>query len=162
LKDPETVSGIAAGLNSHPGVKLVVANPLTGGLLIEYDPARVDMESARQALQAIAPAGEDWLEEYGAARRGSMPLATVEPDISCDGSQSCSPRPGRISKDAAEYLTMTGAFAVCAGSAALRSRGWHIYSGLTLACLTVQHLYKHRKRLLAYFRNLQFQPGDTV
>ena len=138
LKDPETASSLAAGLNSHPGVNRAIANPVTGGLLIEYDPASVDMESARQALKAIAPEGEDWLEEYG----------TVQPFPI---------RPGRSNKDAAEYLAMIGAFIVCSGSAALRSKGLHVYSGLTLAGLTVQHLYKYRKRLLASFKKSQTQ-----
>ena len=126
LKDPETASSLAAGLNSHPGVNRAIANPVTGGLLIEYDPASVDMESARQALKAIAPEGEDWLEEYVAAR-----------SVGAAWSRSFSPRLGQINKDAAEYLAMIGAFIVCSGSAALRSKGLHVYSGLTLAGLTV-------------------------
>ncbi len=77
-------------------------------------------------------------------------------------SRSFSPRLGQINKDAAEYLAMTGAFIVCTGSAALRSKGLHIYSGLTLAGLTVQHLYKYRKRLLAYFKYLRIQPDGSV
>ena len=162
LKDPETAANIAALISSHPGVDKAVANPVTGGLLIEYDPAELDLETARQALQTIDPDGADWLEEYEAASRGGQP-AEAQPislNINLDADEGCGGRPPfplqlrSMNKDAMEYLAMTGAFVVCTGSAALRSKGWHIYSGLTLAGLTVQHIYKYRKRLLAYFNNL--------
>jgi len=162
LKDPETAANIEALISSHRGIDKAVANPVTGGLLIEYDPAALALETARQALQAIDPGGADWLEEYETASRGGHPAETspISLDINLDANERCGCRPPfplhfrSINKDAMEYLAMTGAFVICTGSAALRAKGWHIYSGLTLAGLTVQHIYKYRKRLLTFFKCL--------
>lgn len=46
------------------------------------------------------------------------------------------------------------AFVISTGSAFLRSKGLHIYSGILLAGVTLSPIYKYRHRLAAHFRIL--------
>ena len=156
FKDEEVCATVEALLRDHPSVISVKTNPRTGGVLIVYDPDRLSLDEARQTLAAIVPEGGQWLEDYECAMGG----CSVAVDLGgADITLPPPPAPGfrfrggrRISPEAAEYLTMTGAFVVCTGSAFLRSKNLHVYSGLTLAGLTVQHIWKFRKRILAYLR----------
>lgn len=151
FKDEETCAVLEELLKDHPGVTRVTANPRTGGLLIEYDPDRVSLDEAKRLLTAAAPEGAQWLEDYECALGGCSIAVNLRGE---DMTLPPPPSPGfggfrRLSPEAAEYLTMTGAFIVCTGSAFLRSKNLHIYSGLTLAGLTAQHIWKFRKRIAA-------------
>ena len=155
FKDEEVCASVEALLKDHPSVISVKANPRTGGVLIEYDPETLSPDEAKQALTAVVPEGAQWLEDYECAMGG----CSVAVDLGGVNLTLPPPSPGfrfgggrRISPEAAEYLTMTGAFVVCTSSAFLRSKNLHVYSGLTLAGLTIQHIWKFRKRILAYIR----------
>ena len=157
FKDEAACATIEETLRSHPCVTSVKANPKTGGVLIEYDPERLDLDQARQALAAIVPEGARWIDDYEAAMGWSQPEKQV--DGGAVNINFTLPSPGfrfaggrRLSPEAAEYLAMTGAFVVCTSSAFLRSKNLHVYSGLTLAGLTVQHIYKFRKRIFSFLR----------
>lgn len=129
--DEETVATVMDMLKSQPGLLSVENNLNTGSLLIRYDPVKVDQQAAMAALELLSE-DENQAEE-------TEPAAL---------SQASWP-PVNLSKDAVEYVSMIGAFIVCTSSAFLRSKGLHVYSGLALAGLTVQHLLKYRKRLAA-------------
>lgn len=156
FKDEGVCASIEELLRDHPSVTSVKANPKTGGVLIEYDPETLSLEEARQALAAIVPEGAQWLEDYECAMGGCSVAVDFE-----GVNLTLPPGPPhgfgfgggrRLNPDAAEYLAMTGAFVVCTSSAFLRSKTLHVYSGLTLAGLTVQHIWKFRKRILGYLR----------
>jgi|GEM_PF-3926022 len=148
FKDPETASTAAALLREHPCVKEVTAHPTTGGLLIEYDPEKLDMESALQALEQIDPEGLECFRAQEKDRGGQTE------DLTDADMLKFAPRLRPISatqKEALEYLAMIGVFVVCTGSAFLRSKGLHVYSGLSLAGMTVSHIYKYRTKLKKTF-----------
>ena len=153
FKDPEFAATAVALIKDYHGVTKVSANSNTGGLLIEYDPEKLDMEAACEALASFDPQAGEWIDDYIAASCGccGAESAAAEPqdEASADLMANLAAK-----KDAIEYAAMTGAFVVCASSAFLRSKGWHIYSGLTLAGLTVQHMYKYRKRLFRHLKDL--------
>ncbi len=46
FKDEETAQMVSRMIGEYPGVSTVKANPRTGSLLIEYDPAELDQEQA--------------------------------------------------------------------------------------------------------------------
>lgn len=121
FKNAEAVASLIPFLESQPGVLSVENNPNTGSLLVRFDPDQVDREATLAALS--------FLEEGDESPEVSGPLG--------------------LNKEAAEYVAMLGAFVVCLSSGFLRSKGLHIYSGLTLAGLTVQHVVKYRGRLAA-------------
>ncbi|MDR1044368.1 MAG: hypothetical protein LBP33_04515 [Candidatus Adiutrix sp.] len=151
FQDPETCAKVRAFLKSRPWLKKVSANPATGGLLIEYDPKKLNMEEALRDLAAVDPEGAAWIREQTAPEaEAGAGGEEIEDDGDPPAGQPLGP--AGLSPEAAEYLALSGAFVVCASSAFLRSKGLHVYSGLTLAGLTIQHVYKYRKRLLALFR----------
>ncbi len=131
FRDAETVAAVTALLKGQPGLLSLENNLNTGSLLIRFDPDQVDQAAALAALTLLEPDDD--------------PEAALEPE-----SEAGAP-PFRLSQDAAEYLGMVGAFVVCLSSGFLRAKGLHVYSGLTLAGLTVQHLIKYRKRLAGLF-----------
>lgn len=139
--DPDLSATATALLREYPGIQRVTANLSTGSLLIEYDPERLDPEAAQQALAQIDPEGAQWLEERS---RGGPEQ---------DGPEAAGPLAG-IDREAWEYLAMTAAFVICTGSAVLRSKGLHIYSGLSLAGMTIGHMFKYRRQLAGRFKNL--------
>lgn len=130
FRDAETVAAVNTLLKDQPGFISLENNLNTGSLLIRFDPDQVDQEAALAALTLLEEDddSEEASELYSEAA-GAVPF--------------------RLNKDAAEYLGMIGAFVVCLSSGFLRSKGLHVYSGLTLAGLTVQHVVKYRKRLAA-------------
>lgn len=69
--------------------------------------------------------------------------------------------PAAANKEALEYLGMTAAFVLCTSSAFLRSKGLHIYSGISLAGMTLSHIFKYRHRLAGRFRNLTVGGGQN-
>lgn len=151
FKDPDLASTAATLLREQPCVRKVTANPETGSLLIEYDPEKLDMEAALKVLEQIDPEGLEWFlaQNQVTAEEGCDGL----PEDFLDEVGDC----GCFSmsnKEAVEYAAMVGAFVVCTGSAFLRSKGLHLYSGLSLAGLTLNHIYKYRRSLLARFRSL--------
>jgi hypothetical protein len=138
LKDPDFAAAMAAALKTQTGVTKASANPVTGGLLLEYDQDKVDTESVLTALATVDPDGFDEFLKH---------LADLE---TRGGSPGFLPAVG-ANYEIAEYATLFLSFVICASSAFLRSKGLHVYSGLSLAGLTVQHVLKYRKRLQAIF-----------
>lgn len=152
FREAETVAALMAILKDQPGLTGLENNLNTGSLLIRFDPEKVDQQTALAAL--------NFLEEEDAG----------EQSRACCGCGACENRGGRDAghqsgpawdddqpslfpqnKEALEYAAMVGAFVICTASGFLRAKGWHIYSGLTLAGLTVQHLVKYRDRLRSLF-----------
>lgn len=139
FREADNVSALVAILKEQPGMLKIENNPNTGSLLIHYDPEKIDQESALKAL-ALLQTDEERLADDES-----------EPESDCSEAALSLPQ---INKEAVEYLGMIGAFAVCTSSAFLRSKGLHVYSGLALAGLTVQHIYKYRKRLQRLLSNI--------
>ncbi len=105
-------------------------------------------------MKEIDPEGAAWLEEACGAREAEGDLA--EPGEISETREPMAPvfaqaLAGSLKKEAVEYAAMTTAFVICTSSAFLRSKGLHVYSGLTWAGLTLQHMYKYRQRLLKAF-----------
>lgn len=158
FKDPDLASTAVTLLREHPCVTRATANPSTGGLLIEYDPAKLDLEAAQQALEMIDPEAMDWFNTMSQA--GSAQCAEAP-----EGGAGRQPAPWAnlaANREAVEYLGMLTAFVVCTGSAFLRSKGLHIYSGISLAGMTLNHIYKYRKSLLGRFRSLTASRMETI
>ena len=137
FKDVETVTALTSLLKDQPGFIGLENNLSTGSILLRYDPEKVDQESALAAFDFL----ENEVDEVG----------TVAEETVCGCSDSELMERIRQSKDAVEYVSMIGAFMVCTSSAFLRSKGLHVYSGLALAGLTIQHIAKYRRRLAAIF-----------
>ncbi|UQZ88206.1 hypothetical protein C4J81_02850 [Deltaproteobacteria bacterium Smac51] len=160
--DPEMADSVAQAVKSFPGVTGVQVNTRTGSLLITYDSEQVDMETAIEAIAAVSPDSAAQLtamlkEEEEAAPPADLGAESDLLDILPISAPDIQPKRGRrglggLRPEAIEYAGMAAAFVVCTSSAFLRSKGLHVYSGLTLAGMTVQHIYKYRKRLLAMFR----------
>lgn len=150
FKDPDLASTAVTLLREHPCVTRATVNSTTGGLLIEYDPEKLDLEAAQQALEMIDPEALDWfntMNQAGPERPAEVPEG--------GGGRQPAPWPAlAANREALEYLGMLTAFVVCTGSAFLRSKGLHIYSGISLAGMTLSHIYKYRKSLLGRFRSL--------
>lgn len=162
FKDPDTSSTAATLLREHPCVIRVTTNTTTGGLLIEYDPDKLDPEAAQHALGLIDPEALDWFN----TRNQASPESACEGDdpVGENGPMAVpsSPWPAlAANKEALEYLGMTAAFILCTGSAFLRSKGLHIYSGISLAGMTLSHIYKYRHRLACRFKNLKVGGGKN-
>lgn len=155
FKDPDLASTAVTLLREHPCVLKATANSTTGGILIEYDPEKLDLEAARQALEMIDPEAMDWFE---AMNRPGGPEPAEAPACGCGTAKLRGvPAPWAAmaaNREALEYLGMVVAFAACTGSAFLRSKGLHIYSGISLAGMTLNHIYKYRKSLLCRLRSL--------
>lgn len=129
--DEKAVALVMDMLKNQPGLEKIENNLNTGSLLIFYDPDKLDQEAALAALELL-----ETEEKTEPISKGRPSLPSI-----------------RLNKDAIEYMSMLGAFAVCVSSTFLRSKGLHVYSGLALAGLTVQHLIKYRKRLLSILMN---------
>ena len=138
FKDAETVAALTALLKDQPGFISLENNLSTGSLLLRYDPEKVNQEAALAAL--------DLLENEDGQ---TAPPVDDETACGCTGPELMEKL--RRNKDAVEYVSMIGAFIVCTSSAFLRSKGLHVYSGLALAGLTIQHVVKYRRRLAAIF-----------
>ncbi|MDR1922564.1 MAG: hypothetical protein LBS31_12620, partial [Candidatus Adiutrix sp.] len=123
FKDSETSAAAAAAVETCPAVTRVAANPRTGSLLIEYDPARMDMEAARAALLSFCPEGAARLDDEAGEGSGAAFSKGGLADFLGGGCAG-----GRFNKQAWEYAALLSAFAVCAGSAFLRSKGLHVQS----------------------------------
>ncbi|MDR0882418.1 MAG: hypothetical protein LBP55_07735 [Candidatus Adiutrix sp.] len=135
FKDPDAAATAAAELKTRPGVLRASANPATGGILLEYNPLEMEPEAAFTILAELDPEGfDDFLTR----------LANLEAQAASAENQ---PAPGR-NNETAEYATLLLAFLVCSSSAFLRSKGLHVYSGLSLAGLTIQHVLKYRRRIM--------------
>lgn len=135
FKNADSISFVINSLKEQPGICKVENNLNTGSVLIHYNPEKIDQQAA---LNALALLGED------------EPLFDDNAEIQ-SGCACAAPRRPRINKEAVEYFSMLSAFIICTSSAFLRSKGLHVYSGLTLAGLTVQHVFKYRKYLQAIF-----------
>jgi len=151
FKNEETAAMLTALLLERPGIIAARANPRTGSLLIEYDPETLDQEEALKALKMIDPEGAAWLEACSApagleeVEETDLEAAPQLPAF-LQAAMKGGPR-----QEAVEYAALSLAFVVCTSSAFLRSKGLHVYSGLTLAGLTLQHVYKYRRRLMRMF-----------
>ncbi len=53
LKNPEKLAMLEAVVKQQNGVRKTVANPLTGSLLVEYDPSLVTREMLDQAFELL-------------------------------------------------------------------------------------------------------------
>jgi hypothetical protein len=124
LKNAATATRAGTALENLPGVTRVTLNQVTGSLLLEYDPTRLDPTMALKLLAELAPE-----PERETAAPGSLDRAF------------------QLTPEAAELLTLTGTFIVCVASSALRARKLHLYSGLSLAMLAARHIFKYRRRL---------------
>lgn len=82
--------------NANP----TTANPTTGGLLIEYNPEKLDPDAARQVLEMINPEALDWFE----AVKQAEPAQPDEAPESGAGSR-LAPAPA-ANREALEYLGM--------------------------------------------------------
>lgn len=133
--DEKSVAMVMDLLKNQPGLQNIENNLNTGSLLIFYDPDKLDQEAVLAALELLETAEKT---EPLRPNEASCPLPSI-----------------RLNKEAVEYISMIGAFAICLSSTFLRSKGLHVYSGLALAGLTVQHLIKYRKRLLFILKSSQ-------
>lgn len=162
FKDSDTASTAATLLREHPCVIRVTTNSTTGGLLIEYDPEKLDPPAAQEALELIDPEALDWFNTRNQAGPDSARESYVPADENSPTASPSSPWPGlAANKEALEYLGMTAAFVLCTGSAFLRSKGLHIYSGISLAGMTLSHIYKYRHRLVCRFKNMKVDESQN-
>ena len=136
LKDPDAAATAVAALKSRPGLLRASANPATGGLLLEYNPLEMEAETAFTILAELDPEGFDVFLTRLADLEARAATAENRP----------SPGPNN---ETAEYVTLLLAFLACSSSGFLRSKGLHVYSGLSLVGLTIQHVLKYRRRIMA-------------
>ena len=125
FKNEELLNPILSALACYPGVSAASANPLTGGLLIHYDPDRIDQAEAARALAVLAPADDE--PSADRASPASRPIGRLKPD----------------------YLALFTALGLCVGPllGSSRLRQWHLWGGLVFLGLTGRHIYKYRSRL---------------
>ena len=139
LKNQEIVSSIITLIKSETGVLQVENNLLTGSLLVHYNPEQISQKTVLEALDLLELAQTENVESKELPR-GASPTHSG----SLIGGQLAGIK---LNKQALEYLFMIGALVVCTSSAFLRGRGLHVYSGLTLVGMTVQHLITYRHKL---------------
>jgi hypothetical protein len=156
FKDPDLAATAVTLLREHPCVLKATVNSTTGGLLIEYEPEKMDMEAARQALEMIDPEAMDWFQTMNQAGPNQPDEALATGEV-----RRLAPALA-ANREALEYLGMLAAFVVCTGSAFLRSKGLHIYSGISLAGMTLNHIYKYRQSLLGRFKRLAVPRMESV
>lgn len=173
FKDPQNAAEAEQIVGSYPGVVEAKANTRTGSFLIKYDPQRTNLKDASDLMAAFCPEAAELL-------RSGPPKAAEGPDLLSGlkqalgwsgrrqkaeaGAPPARPLSARrkLNQEAMEYLGLTAAFLLCLGAGFLRAKGLHVYSGLTLAGLTAQHIYRHRRRLWLSLKSLEPRPSPQI
>lgn len=121
---------LATAAGRWPGILGVDANPLTGSLLLHYDPDRLPQAELEAAIATMA---REHLPEPPAGGRREPRRGRGTPRV----------RANRVAKRGM-VITLAASLAL----AAARSKRWHIYTGNAFLAFLAIHLYVYRRHLL--------------
>jgi hypothetical protein len=139
-------------VESLKGVNKFLINPLTGSVLLEYDPEAVTVETIASYLEPFDPQGAVTLRNPHLLRPRSLfgRPPEVPPEYLSDSQRADLPAPRhkRGSAEAtSEAVNLGIAFLSCAASAFWGTVRTHTVCGFGLGLLLSQHVWKHRRRL---------------
>lgn len=126
LRDRDRAENACALLDATPGMTCVTANPRTGSLLLQYDPAVLDAASLLQAAEQAAAEWDKLRVESGKIKRRLQ----------------CAVPRGLVNRGMLAALAGTLGFAL-----AQRSKA-HALAGGVFVALNAFHLYTYRRCLL--------------
>jgi hypothetical protein len=123
------------------GLKNLTFNPMTGSVLIEYDPDVLDVETIASFLEPFDPQGAEALRNPEILKPkpfwSNWPKSSPKPQ-----------RPGHGSAQAtAEVINLGIGLLTCVASGFFASPKTHARLGLLFGAMLVQHVFKYRKRL---------------
>ncbi|MDR1110154.1 MAG: hypothetical protein LBP92_05520 [Deltaproteobacteria bacterium] len=135
------------------GVKTLTINPLTGGVLLEYDPEAISVEEIASFLEPLDPEGAATLRNPWLLKpRGLFARAVeVPPELlsgeAREAAMARRPRPRGSARATSETINLATAFLSCVASAFWGSVRTHTLCGAGLGVLIAQHIWRHRRRL---------------
>jgi hypothetical protein len=124
------------------GLKNVAINPLTGSVLIDYDPEVLQAETIASILEPFAPQDAHTLR--------NPELLKPKPILSAwSAPKNARPsRPGHGSAEAtSEVINLGITFLTCLATGFFKYKKAHVQSGILFGALLAGHVFKYRKRL---------------
>jgi hypothetical protein len=145
----------AVPANSLKGVKNITINPLTGSVLLEYDPEQITAESLAAFLEPLDPEGAATLRNPELLKPQSLfpkevlvPLELINEEDRPAILARRQAQPPRGSAEATgEVINLTTGFLGVVFSAFWGSVRTHTLLGLGFGLMLGQHIWKHRRRL---------------
>jgi hypothetical protein len=142
-------------IESIKGIKNITVNPMTGSVLLEYDPELIAIETIASFLEPIDPEGAATLRNPDLLkprsifpRPVSVPLELLDESSRPTIAQSRrANRPTGSSDATAELVNMTVGFLSVVFSAFWGTRKSHVLFGAGFGVMVIQHIWKYRKRL---------------
>lgn len=135
-RDAATLETLAGRVRAIRGVTSTRGNPLTGSLLVLFDPAQAEAATVLRALGVPSPS----------PAAGAQAPATKKPAAARRRARH--PRPLRMRVNQAAKIGMLGSLGVSLALAASGRKHGHVAAGgVFLACLGT-HLTVYRKQLL--------------
>ncbi|MDR2387807.1 MAG: heavy-metal-associated domain-containing protein [Deltaproteobacteria bacterium] len=137
------------------GVKNISINPLTGSVLLEYDPEQISIETIADFLEPLDPEGAATLRNPELLRPSSLfakpievPIELLKPeDRPAVQERRHRERPRGSAEATAETINLTVGFLSVVFSAFWGSIRTHTLLGAGFGLMLGQHIWKHRRRL---------------
>jgi hypothetical protein len=137
------------------GVKNIAINPLTGSVLLEYDPEVINVESIADFLEPFDPEGAATLRNPWLLKPRSILPQAVEVPMELINEEARSQvsatrkakRPYGSAEATSELINLTVGFLSVVFSAFWSSTRTHALMGAGFGVMVGQHIWKHRRRL---------------
>jgi hypothetical protein len=136
LRDTGTLAMVEGLIKDQEGILEVTGNPLTGSLLVCYDPDVIPRENLLAAAEMLR-------EHLGESPAPAVTEEGEGADDSCACAPLVSARP--LLSRSTEVALLAGLFGVTLAGILTENKRLHVVGGALFAALTAVHIYRRRR-----------------